>query len=317
MRAIWLEDLTLSIRDNIAIPECKDGEVLVRVRLAGICSTDLEMVRGYYPFSGILGHEFVGEVVEAQKSWPEGTRVTGEINVSCGVCSTCRRGNISHCENRKTLGIHNYPGCFAEYVTLPHGNLHRIPDQISDEVAVFTEPLAAAIQILEQVHIHSSDRVLVVGAGRLGQLIAQIFALTSCNLFVVVRHAIQEEILAKRKINTIHEDEIAPQEYDIVVDATGSPGGFSQSLEAVRPRGTLVVKSTYAENLNINLSTLVVNEVKVIGSRCGPFEPAIRLLNSGKVDPTSLITASYPLDDGLAALKHAAHEGVLKILLEF
>lgn len=316
MRAIWFENQTLSIRDDLPIPQPAKGEALVRVRLAGICNTDLEMIRGYYPFSGILGHEFIGEVVESSDLSFEGTRVTGEINIICGECTACQQGYSTHCENRTTLGIHDRPGCFAEYLTIPLKNLHRIPDALTDETAVFTEPLAAAIQIQQQVHIRPSERVLIVGAGRLGQLIAQTLALTGCDLNVVVRHKYQYEILSARGIATLPELKVGIRDYDLVVDATGSPGGFALARKAVRPRGTLVLKSTYADELTVNFSALVVDEITVVGSRCGPFEPALRLLEAGMVNPTPLISARYPLANGLAAIDHASKAGVFKILLD-
>ena len=317
MRAIWLENQIVSIREDLPIPQPAEGEALVRVRLAGICNTDLEMTRGYYPFSGILGHEFIGEVVNSSNQSLEGTRVTGEINIICGVCNACKQGTSSHCENRKTLGIHERPGCFAEYLAIPIRNLHRIPETVKDESAVFTEPLAAALQIQQQVQIKPSDRVLIVGAGRLGQLIAQTLALTGCDLNVVVRHEYQRKVLSRRGINTLPEMMVGSRLYDLVVDATGSPGGFDLARKAVRPRGMLVIKSTYTDELTINFSSLVVDEITLVGSRCGPFEPALRMLEVGVVNPTPLITARYPLMDGMAAMEHASQPGVFKILLDF
>lgn len=316
MRAIWLENQTLSIKENIPIPTCGYGEVLVQVKLAGICSTDLEMIRGYYPFEGVLGHEFVGKVVEAPDPAWLGARVTGEINITCGECSNCLRGNSTHCENRTTLGIHDHQGCFAEYLTLPLKNLHRIPTVIPDEKAVFTEPLAAAIQIQQQIYIRPSQRLLVVGAGRLGLLIAQVLFLTGCELQVVVRHAYQRDILSRMGIRTISEEQVKVRFYDTVIDATGSPGGFNLVRSAVRPGGVIVLKSTFAGNLSLNISSLVVDEITVIGSRCGHFEPALRLLETEFVDPTPLISSRYRLADGLLAFDHAAKPGVVKVLLE-
>jgi len=316
MNALWLENKTLTFRDDLPIPDPLAGEALVRVHLAGICSTALEMIRGYYPFTGILGHEFVGEVVEAPDPTLRGARVTGEINIVCGECATCRRGDSTHCENRTTLGIHDHPGCFAEYLTLPLENLHRIPDNLSNNAAVFTEPLAAALEIQQQIRVQHSDRVLIVGAGRLGQLVAQTLALTGCDLHVVVRHANQQGILTERGIPALTEDQISERSYDLVVEATGAPGGFALARKAVRPRGTVVLKSTYAGDLTADFSSIVVDEITLIGSRCGPFEPALRLLETGQVDPTPLITAHYPLADGPAAFEHAAQAGVFKVLLE-
>jgi 2-desacetyl-2-hydroxyethyl bacteriochlorophyllide A dehydrogenase len=316
MKALWLENKALRLRNDLPMPEPVTGEVLIRVHLAGICSTDLEMVKGYYPFTGILGHEFVGEVVAAPDPDLVGVRVTGEINIVCGKCAACLRGDSTHCEKRTTLGIHDRPGCFAEYLTLPVENLYRIPDAIPDEAAVFTEPLAAALEIQQQVQIHTTDRVLIVGAGRLGQLIAQTSALIGCDLSVVVRHAYQRAVLAERSISTLGEDQVALRAYDLVIEATGSPAGFELARRAVRPRGTLVLKSTYAGKLTSDFSSIVVDEITLVGSRCGPFAPALRLLSAGQVDPRPLITARYPLAEVLTAFEHAAQPGVFKILLE-
>jgi len=314
MQALWLEKNRISIRD-VPKPE-KTGEALIRIRKAGICSTDLELVKGYYPYTGILGHEFVGEVVEApDRSWV-GRRVVGEINAVCGACEACLNGRPTHCENRTVLGIVNRDGVFAEYTSLPLANLHRVPDSVPDEAAVFTEPLAAALEIQQQVQIRPTDRVLLVGAGRLGQLIAQTLALTGCDLRVVARHERARSLLRARGIGIIGEDEIAPRRWDVVVEATGSPQGFGLARQAVRPRGTLVMKSTYKGELSVNFSSVVVDEVTIIGSRCGPFEPALRLLEKGEVDPTALIDARFRLSESLAAFERAAQPGTLKVLLE-
>lgn len=316
MKALWLENQTVTFRDDVPMPEPGPGEALIRMRLAGICSTDLEMARGYYPFAGVLGHEFVGEVVKAPDPGWIGARIVGEISIVCRECRHCLAGRSSHCLHRKTLGIKDYDGVFAEYLRLPLENLHRVPESVPDEEAVFTEPLAAALEIHEQIHIYPTDRALVVGAGRLGQLIAQTLALTGCDLRVVARHDYQRQILKDRGIVTVTEDEIGVGEMDLVVDATGAPGGFALARRAVRPRGTLVVKSTYADDLTVDFSSLVVDEVRVIGSRCGPFAPALRLLENDQVDPTPLIMGRYPLSEGLTALEHAAKPGVFKILLQ-
>jgi len=314
MRALWLENNQIDLRD---IPQpCKLGEALIKLTKAGICSTDLELVKGYYPYTGVLGHEFVGEVVEAEDvSWI-GQRVVGEINVVCNQCEQCLNGRHTHCENRTVLGIVNRDGTFAEYTTLPLANLHRLPASVSDEMAVFTEPLAAALEIQQQIQIRPADRVLLVGAGRLGQLIAQTLALTGCDLRVVARHAHQQNLLAARAIRVITEEEIQPWRWDVVVEATGSPAGFSLARQAVRPRGTLVLKSTYKGELNVNFSAIVVDEINIIGSRCGPFEPALRLMESRQVDPTVLIADDFKLDDALKAFERAAETGVLKVLIQ-
>lgn len=314
MKSLWLENETLTYKNNIPKP-AKADEALIRVRLAGICSTDLEMVRGYYPFTGVPGHEFVGEVVNADdKSWI-GQRVAGEINVTCGECEQCRNGRETHCEDRTTLGIHNRDGVFAEYVTLPTCNLHRVPDSVPDEKAVFTELLAAALEIPQQVHIRPTDRILVIGAGRFGQLIAQTLHLTGADLRVVARHPLQQELLKARGIHLIDEADIQPWRWDVVVDVTGSASGFELARKAIRPRGTLVMKSTYKGEMQVNFSSIVVDELKIVGSRCGPFAPALRLLESGLVDPLGMIAGEYPLEQGLQAFEKAAERGVLKVLL--
>ena len=314
MNALWLENNQISLQ-NVPRPR-KPNEALVKIRRAGICSTDLELVKGYYPYKGILGHEFVGEVVEAEDASWIGQRVVGEINVVCNQCEQCLNGRSTHCENRTVLGIVNRDGTFAEYTTLPPSNLHRVPDSVPDEMAVFTEPLAAALEIQQQIQIKPTDRVLLIGAGRLGQLIAQTLALTGCDLRVVARHAHQQDLLKRRGIRIIPEEEIKPWRWDIVVEATGSPSGFSLARQAVRPRGALVLKSTYKGELNLNFSSIVVDEINLIGSRCGPFEPALRLMESRQVDPTILIADEFKLDDALKAFEHAAETGVLKVLIE-
>lgn len=317
MLGLWLEDQKVRLRDDLPTPEPPNGEALLKVRLAGICATDLEMVHGYYPFTGIMGHEFVGEVVQSPtKPGLEGQRVVGEINASCGQCQDCEAGRPTHCEKRSVLGILNRNGVFAEYVILPVENLHELPDSLADEAAVFTEPLAAALQIQEQVHIQPTDKVLVIGAGRLGQLVAQSLALTGCELQVVTRHAAQDRLLEMRGIATCKEKEAPTRVVDVVVEATGSPQGFALARRAVRPRGTIILKSTYKGELPVNFSAIVVNEITLVGSRCGPFPPAIRLLESGKVDPRPLISGRYPLAEAESAIHQAGQPGALKILLE-
>jgi len=316
VKALWLEDRTLSVRD-VPMPDAgTPGEALVRVNLSGICGTDLELQRGYYPYTGVLGHEFVGEVVEAPAAGWLGARVVGEINDACGVCPTCRAGRPTHCESRTVLGIVNRDGAHAEFLRLPLANLHRVPDNVSDDAAVFTEPLAAAVEILQQVHIAPTDRVLLIGAGRLGQLVAQVLALTGAELEVVARHALQKALLRARDIAVIAETDVASRTYDVVVEATGSPSGLELARQALRPRGTLVLKSTYAGEVTLNLSPFVVDEITIVGSRCGPFAPALRLLERGDVDPTALIAERYPLDRAVEAMERAAERGVMKVLLE-
>jgi threonine dehydrogenase-like Zn-dependent dehydrogenase len=314
MRALWLEDNKIDLRD---IPQPrKPGEALIKIRRAGICSTDLELVKGYYPYTGVPGHEFVGEVVEADDAAWVGQRVVGEINAVCNQCEQCLNGRPTHCERRTVLGIINRNGTFAEYTQLPLANLHRVPASVPDEMAVFTEPLAAALEIQEQITIKPEDRVLLIGAGRLGQLIAQTLALTGCDLRVLARYTRQKELLGARAIRIISEDEIQPWRWDVVVEATGSPGGFDVARRAVRPRGALILKSTYKGDMSVNFSAIVVDEINLIGSRCGPFDPALRLMETRQVDPTVLIDDEFSLGDGVKAFERAAQPGVLKVLIK-
>jgi len=316
MQALCLENNQLIYRDNVPIPKPPDGEALVRVHLAGICATDLELVQGYYPYTGILGHEFVGEIVQTADA-PEriGERVVGEINATCGVCEACLKRQPAHCEQRTVLGIVNRDGAFAEYLCLPVKNLIPVPASIPDEAAVFTEPLAAALEIQAQITIRPTDHILVVGAGRLGQLIAQTLVLTGCHMQVVARHDKQRQLLATRKIAWIDESAVPQRHFDIVIEATGSAGGFTIARQAVRPRGTIVLKSTYKGDMSVNFSALVVDEITLVGSRCGPFAPALRLLENKLIDPILLIDARFPVDKALQAFERAAQQGILKVLL--
>lgn len=312
MKALWLEDRTLSVRD-VDVPSPAPGEALVRVERAGVCSTDLELVRGYYPYTGILGHEFVG-VVQAGDDVLAGQRVVGEINASCGACDTCIAGRPTHCETRTVLGIVGRHGAFAEYLSLPVANLHPVPENVSTDAATFVEPLAAALEIQEQIDVSADDRVLVIGDGKLGQLIAQTLALTGCYLTVVGKHLDKLERFSAFATTHMVAD-FNGAGFDIAVECTGDPSGFETARAALRPLGTLVMKSTYAGRLDVDASALVVDEITLVGSRCGPFAPAIALLEQGKISVESMIEARYPLDDGLRAFEHAARPGVLKVLL--
>lgn len=315
MRALWLEDRQLTVREDLPVPTPPPGEALVRVLMTGICNTDVELTRGYYPFAGILGHEFVG-VVEQGPEELRGKRVVGEINATCGSCDACRNGRPTHCENRSVLGIAGRNGAFAEWLTLPVANLHVVPEQLTTERAVFAEPIAAALEIQEQIAIRESDRVLVVGDGKLGQVIARTLALTGCRLAVTGRHAGKLALLERAGIGTIDADAVAPRSFDVTVECSGSASGFDLARKALRPRGTLIMKSTYAGELTFNASSLVVDEITLLGSRCGPFPPALRLLADAEIDPTDLIHARYPLSDAIAAFEHAQRPGVLKVLVE-
>jgi alcohol dehydrogenase len=291
MRALLLGQ-ELELVEDHPTPQILPGEALIRVKLTGVCNTDLELVKGYMQFQGIPGHEFVGVVERAPgaEEW-QGRRVVGEINAACGDCPTCRAGRPTHCPHRTTLGIAGRDGAFAEYLTLPICNLLPVPASLPDEIAVFTEPLAAACQILQQVHVRPTDRVVVLGDGKLGLLCAQVLALTGCDLTVVGHHQEKLDLLAQRGILTALDDASVAPGADLIVEATGHPGGYAAARRLVRPRGAIVLKSTYHGSLETNLTMVVVDEVTLVGSRCGPFAPALRLLERGLVDVVPLIQA--------------------------
>nr|VFJ89269.1 MAG: alcohol dehydrogenase [Candidatus Kentron sp. LFY] len=316
MRALFF-DGTLRFDRNFPMPSPRPDEALIRTRLAGICNTDVEILRGYKGFGGVLGHEFVGEVVRADSA-PAlvGQRVVGEINCYCGRCPTCRRGDFRHCPHRTVLGIRGRDGTMADFFTLPTRLLHRVPDSLTDEQAVFVEPLAAACEILEQVHIEPSHRVVVLGDGKLGLLIAQVLHTTGCDLSLVGRHPRKLARAASgiaTRLATDPADPIGP-DADIVIEATGSTTGLGAARSLVRPGGTLVLKSTFHGEVPFDPSSIVVDEITLIGSRCGPFAPALDLLNQGSIQVEPLIDGRFPLDDGLVAFEKAA-SGALKVLL--
>jgi threonine dehydrogenase-like Zn-dependent dehydrogenase len=316
VRALWLESRTLRLRDDVPLPSPPPGEALVRVRLAGVCNTDLELVQGYYPYTGVPGHEFVGvvESAEGAASWV-GRRVVGEINAACGACATCLAGRLSHCERRSVLGIVGRDGAFATHLALPVGNLHAVPDGVPDEVAVFTEPTAAALEIQEQVPVSAGDRVVVIGPGKLGNLVAQTLASTGCRLLAVGRTERGLRLLSARGIPTATAEGIEPRRADLAVECTGSPEGLELARRAVRPRGTIVLKSTYHGKAAIDMAPFVVDEITLVGSRCGPFAPALEALARGDVDPRPLVEARYPLAEAVSAFDHAARPGALKVLV--
>lgn len=300
---------------SVDVPPLGLHEARIKIRLAGICSTDLELVRGYKGFRGVLGHEFVGEVVEGASEWL-GKRVVGEINTACGHCDTCQRGDLTHCRNRTVLGILNRAGAFAETIQLPVKNLHVVPDEVPDEAAVFTEPLAAACRITQVHALYAGHRVVLIGAGRLGILCAQVIQLTGADLSVLVRREEQAQLLTQWGIRAVYADELTDGVVDYVVECTGSPNGLKKALDLVRPRGTIILKSTYAEKSDLDLSSIVVNEIQVDGSRCGPFDTALDLLNRGLIKTQPMIEAIYPLEDAVQAMEHATRPGVLKVLLK-
>jgi threonine dehydrogenase-like Zn-dependent dehydrogenase len=296
-------------------PALQPGEARIRTDLVGICNTDLEILRGYARFSGVLGHEFVGTVESAPDPELLGRRVVGEINISCGTCQACLAGRASHCSERIALGIRGRDGALAEYLCLPAKNLHLVPEAISDRMAVFVEPLAAACQIAEQIHVRPTDRVLVLGDGKLGLLIGQVLALTGCDLTIVGRHRDKLAILAERGIPTRVGTDGLDATADLVVECTGQTEGFRTARRLLRPGATLVLKSTYHSRVETDLSSLVVDEIRVVGSRCGPFPAALRLLSQGLVDVESLIDAVYPIREAPAAFEHASRRGALKVLV--
>lgn len=319
MRALRYDDRLHLIYDE-PTPALDSDEALIKVRLGGICHTDLELTRGYMNFRGVLGHEFVGEIVQGNDQWKQGTRVVGEINIACRRCEYCLMGIPSQCLNRRTLGLFDYAGTFADQVKLPFANLYAVPDSVPDNWAVFAEPLAAALQVIDQVQIKPTMRVILIGAGKLGLLIAQVLKHTDCDLSVIVRRDKPKLLLEKWGIPTIdsRSDSLDSlrQSAHVVIEATGSEEGFALALDTVRARGTIVLKSTYADLPRANLTKVVVDEITVIGSRCGPFEPALRMMERRQVDVESMIDACYSLDQAEEAFALAAQSGVLKVLLQ-
>jgi threonine dehydrogenase-like Zn-dependent dehydrogenase len=287
---------------------------LVKVHLAGVCSTDLQILKGYMGFTGVPGHEFVGSVAEGPLEWL-GKRVVGEINFGCGKCDNCRRELARHCFNRRVMGIVKADGAFAEFVAVPVVNLHVVPDTLADEDAVFTEPLAAAFEILTQIQVNPGDDILVLGDGKLGNLCAQALRLTGANVTVVGKHADKLAAIKKAGVRIMQLNDWQPRLFDIVVEATGSPSGLELALSAVRPRGILILKSTIAGNHQVSLAPIVINEINVIGSRCGPFPDALEALAAQRVSVAPLIEAIYSLKDGVDAVGRAAQAGAKKILL--
>ncbi len=314
MRAAHLDGSTVTLQTDYAKPEPTDDEVLVRVLRAGICETDLQLMQGYMGFRGVLGHEFVGI---AESGPLAGQRVVGEINCSCWDCEKCRRGLPTHCPNRTVIGILGRDGSFADYISVPQKNLHPVPDSLSTDEAVFVEPVAAAFQILRQKLVQQGDRVTVLGDGRLGNLCAQVLAWSGCEVLVVGKHKSKLGVLSDLGIQTTLLGDVTPQrDQDIVVDCTGSATGLPTALQFVRPWGTVILKTTVAGEQTLALAPIVIDEVRVIGSRCGPFPDAIAALDAGHVSVKPLISDRFPLDNAVAALQHTASQPVLKVLLD-
>ena len=330
MRALRFDGSLRFVTD--APVERREGEALVQVLRAGICNTDLEIVKGYAGFRGTLGHEFVGRVVESPGGALVGRRVVGEINAGCGVCALCRAGDPRHCAERTVLGIHGRDGAFADFLSLPPRNLIEVPDSISDEEAVFVEPLAAAAGILEQVHVDEATHVAVIGDGKLAQLICRALAQTGCALTVIGKHQEKLALLddigvrglqlsvagndsaeARRWLN----EQGLSQSFDVVIEASGSATGLPMAIALTRPRGAIVLKSTHHGETSADLSAMVVNELHIIGSRCGRFAPALDLLARRAMNIRSLISQEYPIEDGLKAFQQAAAPSTMKVLLRF
>jgi len=315
MLAVHLEAGRLRLRRRPR-PRRQPGFALIRLLAGGICNTDLELLRGYYRFRGTPGHEFVGEVVEADQASLLGRRVVGEINLACGCCAWCARGLGRHCPRRRVLGIAGHPGAFSEFFTLPESNLHPLPEEIPTEEAVFAEPLAAACEILEQVAIPPGSEAAVLGDGKLGLLVAQILALRGLRVHLFGRHPEKLRIVEALGVVAHRAGKRLPRaRYDWVVEATGTARGLPQAIAMTRPRGTVIVKSTVHEAVKLDAAPVVVNEITLVGSRCGRFEPALELLAGGRLRLREMITAEYPLSEAPRAFRAAGRKGALKVLL--
>ena len=313
MRAIVLDE-RIEFQADRAAPVPLPGEALVRVTRAGVCETDLQLIKGYMGFRGVLGHEFVGV---AESGPYAGRRVVGEINCACDACPTCRTGLRTHCPNRTVLGILRHDGAFADLIAVPQRNLHLVPDSIPDDAAVFTEPVAAAFQIPEQIAIRRHDRIIVLGDGRLGNLCAQVLAALSDHVTVVGKHPEKLALLSSRSIDVALLADITPaRDADIVIECTGSESGLPTALQLVRPRGTIVLKTTVAGTQTLAWAPFVIDEVTLVGSRCGPFDRALAALETGRIDVRPLISDRFELGRGVAALDRAQMKGVMKVLLD-
>jgi threonine dehydrogenase-like Zn-dependent dehydrogenase len=315
MLALRVNKKRLAVKD-VAKPDQAD-ETLVRVLLSGICNTDLEIARGYAGFNGTIGHEFVGLVEESSDRALVGRRVVGEINAGCGKCDQCRAGDSRHCPNRTVLGIHGRDGAHAEFLQLPAINLLPVPENVPDEHAVFTEPLAAACGVLERVKISTSDRVAVIGDGKLGLLCAQVLALSGAPTLLIGKHSSKLRIAERRGIEIATPKQAAKRkrQFDVVVEASGAASGFGLALDLLRPKGQLVLKSTFHAKTELDAARIVVDEISIVGSRCGRFSPALDLLKKSAIDVDSLISEEYPLSNGVHAMRRAATRGVMKVLL--
>lgn len=317
MKALHFDGKKLGLTDK---PEPVPGpdDALIKILYSGICNTDLEILKGYMNYQGIIGHEFVGIVERSSKPEWLNKYVVGEINVACGKCDFCHQGLGRHCPNRSVVGIQEKQGVMADYISLPHQNLHLVPSGLNPRAAVFTEPLAAACEIFEQIQLLPEYQVLVIGDGKLAQLIARVVALYTDNLKVLGKHPSKLSLLRKLGIKTVNLNQYQPEQghYQVVIEATGSWDGWDTAVRVVRPRGFLILKSTYAGNHQFNPAAIVINEINVVGSRCGPFPVALKLLSKGQVNPLDLITETYAFAEWEKAFKKAADRKSLKIILE-
>lgn len=319
MRAVVFDE-ELKLVNDYHKPTPKYGEALIKIILAGICNTDYEITKGYMGYKGILGHEFVGvvEEVNAENKSLLGKRVVGEINCACGECELCHQGLERHCFSRQTLGIWQKDGCFAEYLAMPLDTLLLVPDNVTDEQAVFVEPLAAGLEILEQLHIQPIQKVVILGDGKLGLTTALALNASNIDVLLVGKHQNKLDIAKQQGVETkLLSDLEVKKEYDFVVEATGSISGFEMALNLTKPRGTLVLKSTVAASKEFNLAPIVIDEIRVQGSRCGRFAPALRLLASEKIDFSPLVSAVYPADKAIEAFEKNKEKDTLKVLIKF
>ena len=316
MKAVVFDEC-LKLDKNYPKPVPQKGEALIKVDTIGICNTDYEITKGYMGYKGILGHEFTGIVEQAEDKNLIGKRVVGEINCGCGECEWCAKGLARHCFNRSTLGIWQREGCFAEYVCLPEKNLLVIPDNVSDNEAVFVEPLAAALEILEQIHIPPYKKVIVLGDGKLGLIIALALNAAGLNITLVGKHSNKLQLAEAQGVKTtLLNDLKIEKNYDFVIEATGSLTGFETSLALTKPRGTLVLKSTIAASKEFNLAPIVIDEISVIGSRCGQFAPALKMLEQKRIDVNPLISDIYDIDDAIKAFERNKEKSSVKVLVK-
>ena len=316
MKAVFFDGESIKLKE-VSKPIPQKDEALIRLLYSGICNTDLEIIKGYMDYKGILGHEFVGIVESCKNKNLIGKRVVGEINCGCGECSYCQSGLSRHCPNRTVIGIDRRDGAHAEYLTLPAANLHILPDNVSSLNGVFAEPLAAALEITAQIQLEPGMRVAVIGNGKLGHLVAEMLQLYSVNLSVIGKNPFRLELSKKRGFKAWRADRVKLPPQDVVVECSGAPDGLQLAGRLLAPRGILVLKSTYHDDLSLNPSLWVIHEITLIGSRCGPFEPAIHMLNSEKIDPSYLVSKIVPSSNALDAFEMAEDKNMLKILIDW